>query len=27
LAAFNLGIWLNRQFGRSGFALGSLFPR
>ncbi|MDQ3223387.1 MAG: hypothetical protein M3Q75_07965 [Gemmatimonadota bacterium] len=27
LAAFNLGMWLNRQFGRPDFALASLFPR
>jgi hypothetical protein len=27
LAACNLGIWLNRQFGRPDFALASLFPR
>lgn len=27
LAAFNLGIWLNRQFGRPDFALATLFPR
>lgn len=26
-AACNLGIWLNRQFGRPDFALASLFPR
>ena len=27
LAACNLGIWLNRQFGRPDFAIASLFPR
>lgn len=27
LAALNLGIWLNRHFGRPDFALGTLFPR
>jgi hypothetical protein len=27
LTAFNLGIWLNRQFGRPDFAIASLFPR
>lgn len=27
LAACNLGIWLNRQFGRPDFALATLFPR